>query len=75
MEMIIPPMDSWRTDQAQQRRMTIVMGIAAMVRPNSASTKLMMMTSDCTSYPRTEVQPEQGVIQKKKSNFKKVTKI
>jgi hypothetical protein len=53
--MTIPGTDSCRTDQAQKRSMMIVMGMAAMVRPNSASTKLMMMTSDWTSYPRTAI--------------------
>lgn len=41
---IIPAMDSCRTDHAQKIRMTMVIGIAAIVIPNSASVMLMMIT-------------------------------
>lgn len=59
MMIIIPSVLSLRVQNAAIKRMTIVTGIAARVRPNSISSLLVTITTNWTVNPR----------KKKKSNF------
>ena len=57
--MIIPGLFSRRVQKEAMKRMTIVIGMAAIVKANSASARPVTITRNCTVNPK----------KKKKSNF------